>query len=545
MLPIFTAEEMAALDKAAIEGLGIPGMVLMESAARGVFRTAIDMLGWNYGASVPLPAGMNASQCGDHCDCSPNLPPRFIAPGRNIKIFCGKGNNGGDGLAVARMLDSAGAFVEVILLCSGDELTGDAKKNYDLAMELEIDIIENAEEEDFFIDDDCDLVIDALLGTGMKGAVRGKVADAIEEINQSGCPVLSIDIPSGVEGSTGRVNGPAIYANSTATMAGLKRGLLFSPGREHAGEVTVVDIGTPAKIIKESAPYLWQIEPDDIFGRLPFRPVDTHKGEAGRIFIIAGSPGMTGAACMSAEACMKSGAGLVVLGIPKSLNPIVEVKLTEAMSLPLCETEDGSLSPDSEDKIKTQIEWASAVAIGPGISRYKDTLEFVRKLIKEIDRPVVIDADALFALAEKPESLKHLPQKSILTPHLGEFARLINKTVDKVKEQRIELAREKAIKWKTVIILKGSPSIIAAPDGQVYVNSTGNPGMATGGVGDVLTGILAALLGAGIIPEDAAIAGTFLHGLAGNMASAEKGVLGMTATDIISKLHEVFKEYGC
>jgi len=248
---------------------------------------------------------------------------------------------------------------------------------------------------------------------------------------------------------------------------------------------------------------------------------------------------------MSAEACMKSGAGLVVLGIPRSLNPVVEVKLTEAMSLPLAETEDGSLAPDAEDKIKAQIEWASAIAIGPGLSRNSETLEFARKLIGEIDKPVVIDADALFALAEKPESLKKLPEKSILTPHIGEFARLIGKTVEQVKANKVELVREKAKKWKTVIVLKGAPSIIAAPDGQVYINSTGNPGMAAGGVGDVLTGMLAALLGAGIDPVDAAIAGTFLHGLAGNMAASEKGVLAMTATDITARLYEVFKEYGC
>ena len=545
MIPIFKAEEMAALDRAAIDGLGIPGIVLMESAARGVFRTAVDILGHNYGASVPLPAGINASPCGDHCDCSPNLPPRFIAPGRSVKVFCGKGNNGGDGLAVARMLDSVGCFVEIILLCQGDEMTGDAKTNYDLAVKLEIPIIEDAEEEDFIIEGDTDLVIDALLGTGMKGAAQGKIAEAIGEINQAECPVLSIDIPSGVEGSTGMVNGPAVYANATATMAGLKRGLIFSPGREHAGEITVVDIGTPGRLVEESQPYLWQIEPNDIFGKLPIRAEDTHKGEAGRVFIMAGSPGMTGAACMSADACVKSGAGLVVLGIPESSNPVVEMKLTEAMSQPLAETDTGSLASEAEELIAQQMEWATALAIGPGLSRNSETMEFVRNLIGGMDKPVVIDADALYALAEKPDSLNKLPKDSILTPHMGEFSRLIGKSVDDIKVNRVDIVRGKAQDWKTVIILKGSPSVIACPDGNVYVNTTGNPGMASGGVGDVLTGILAALLGAGVIPEDAAVAGTFLHGLAGNMAASEKGILGMTATDMISKLHEVFKEYGC
>jgi len=544
MLPIFTAEEMAELDRIVIEDLGIPGMVLMETAARGVFRTAVEMLSQNYGPSVPLPMSLTEHDHDEHHHEN-NLPPRFVVPGRFIKVYCGKGNNGGDGLAVARMLDSLDADVQVILMCNGDDLTGDAKTNYDLAMKLQIPIIENPAVDDLDVEPECDLVIDALLGTGIKGAAKGIIAEAIEAINEADCPVLSIDIPSGVEGSTGDAPGQAVMAHETATMAALKRGLCFSPGRELAGEVSVVDIGSPSSIIEGFDPYLWRVEPDDIYERLPGRPMDTHKGECGRVFIVAGSPGLTGAACMSAEAAVKSGAGLVVLGIPKSLNAIVEVKLTEAMSLPLPENNSGGFSADADKDIREKLQWATGCAVGPGIGRAPETLKYIRKLIAGLDKPVVIDADGLFALAESPDSLNNLPEKSILTPHIGEFANLLNIDIEEVKRSKVEIAREKAQEWNTVIVLKGSPTIVAAPDGNLYMNTTGNPGMATGGVGDVLTGVLTALLAMGLEPVDAAIAGTFIHGLAGDMAAAEKGIFGMTATDLMHKLPEAFREFGC
>lgn len=545
MLPIFTAEEIAALDKAVIDGLGIPGAVLMESAARGVFRTALEVLNQQYGPAVPLP--FSASGHDDHDDCGhpPSLPARMIAEGRTVKILCGKGNNGGDGLAVARMLDSAGAEVEVVLMCKGDDLTGDAALQYNLCRELEIEIIEDAVAEDFFVGGNYDLVIDALLGTGIKGAARGRFAEAIGEINNSLCPVISIDIPSGVEGSTGKALGPAVMAGSTPTMAGLKRGLLFSPGREFAGEIAIVDIGTPAKIVEESEPYFWQIEPDDVFYRLPGRPQDTHKGECGRIFILAGSTGLTGAAAMASDACVRSGAGLVVLGIPQSLNQIMEMKLTETMTVPLPETESGSISLAAETEIISRLKWANACAIGPGLGRNPETLALARKIIAGLQIPSVIDADALFALADDRESLKALPPDCILTPHLGEFARLVEMHTDAVKDIRVELVREKAQEWGCVIVLKGSPSLIASPNGRVYLNPSGNAGMATGGVGDVLTGHLAALLGMGISAEDAAITGVYLHGLAGDFAGSEKGAYGLSATDIIETLPGIFKEFGC
>ncbi|NQS97801.1 MAG: NAD(P)H-hydrate dehydratase [candidate division Zixibacteria bacterium] len=534
---------MAKLDRAVIEGLGIPGMVLMETAARGVFRTALEILQSEYGTAVPLPLGLSQDNENNLVDI--DLPARMIAEGRVIKIFCGSGNNGGDGMAVARMLDSVGAQVDVVLMCRGEELKGDARANYELAVKLGITIFEKAQAEDFFVSDEYDLVIDALLGTGMKGAARGLIAEAIEEINNAPCPVVSIDIPSGVEGSTGKAEGSAVEAQATPTMAGLKRGLVFSPGRELAGDVSIVDIGTPRQVVEEFSPRLWRIEPDDIIERLPFREEDTHKGECGRVFIIAGSTGLTGAACMAAEASVKSGAGLVVLGIPKSLNPVVEVKLTEAMSIPLPETQAGGISLEAVPLIMGRLKWATACGIGPGASRDEETLEAVRRIIADLRLPAVIDADALFALADKPESLNKLPEKSILTPHIGEFARLLSKSPDEVKEKRVELALEKAVEWETVILLKGSPTLAASPDGQVYLNPTGNAGMAAGGVGDVLTGVLAGLLGAGLEPIDAAIAGMYLHGLAGDTAAAEKGIFGMSATDLLDKIPETLKDFGC
>lgn len=549
MLPIFTAEEMQELDRAAIEGLGIPGIVLMETAARGVFRTALDIMETTYGATVPLPLEIDENhnhECDEGCRAfTSGISARMIAQGRLIKIFCGKGNNSGDGLAVARMLDSAGAEVEVVLLGKGKELTGDAKANYELVKRLDIDIIEDAGDEDFAVDEELDLVIDALLGTGIKGAARGGIARAIEHINDAPCPVLAIDIPSGVEGSSGLVQGPAVQADSTATMAALKRGLVFSPGKEFAGDISIVDIGTPRQVVVASEPYLYQLEPDDVFHRLPIRPVDTHKGECGRVFILAGSPGLTGAAAMSAMGCVRSGAGLIVVGTPASCNPILEVKLTEAMTIPLPETDSGTISGKALKEIEMRLRWATVCAIGPGLGRVEETVEAILDLISGLTLPVVIDADGLYALAEKPSALKKLPPDTILTPHIGEFARLCECDAAEVKNSRVELVREKAEEWNAVVLLKGSPTLIGAPDKKVYLNPTGNAGMATGGVGDVLTGVIAALMGQGLSPVDAAFCGAYMHGMAGDRASEEKGFVGLAACDIVDFLPQAFMDFGC
>jgi NAD(P)H-hydrate epimerase len=544
MIPVFSAKEMAELDRLTIEEFGLPGMVLMETAARGVFRTALEILQDAYSPSVPLPLSLGHNQ-DDCCGEQLRLPARLIAEGKFVKIFCGKGNNGGDGLAVARMLYSVGAEVEVLLLCKGEELAGDTRKNFDLAQELGMEIIEEADSEDFYIAEDCDLVIDALLGTGAKGPAQGKTALAIEEINDASCPVISIDLPSGVETSTGKALGPAVQASATPTMGALKRGLVFSPGRELAGEVSIVDIGIPNQLIEGSEPNLWRVEFDDIFARLPQRPSDTHKGECGRILIIAGSAGLTGAGCLTASACVKAGAGLVVVGVPLSLNPIFEMKLTEAMTLPLPDTPAGSLSESALPFIVQRLDWANACAIGPGLSRNSETLELARKIIASLKIPSVIDADALFALAEEPDSLRSLPPNCVLTPHIGEFARLTGKTPEEVKDERVELVRQYAQEWKAVIVLKGSPTLIASPEGQVYINSTGNSGMATGGVGDALSGIITALLGQGLSASDSAMVGVFIHGLAGDFACAELGTLGLSATDLIDKIPQAFRDFGC
>ncbi len=547
MLPVFTAQEMAELDRRVIDDLGLPGMVLMETAARGVFSAALELLYEEYGAAIPILDILDESEEESDCDCEyfADLPAKHIALGRKIKIYCGKGNNGGDGLAAARMLDSAGAEVEVALLARGEDLTGDARANYELAVKLEIPLIEEARGEELIVPDHCHLVIDALLGTGISGEAKGTIAEAIEEINDAPCPVISIDIPSGVEGSTGKAEGPAVSADATVTMAALKRGLALSPGRELAGDVSIVDIGAPEKVLQEYKPYLWQVEAHDVLEMLPARVEDTHKGECGRVFIIAGSRGLTGAACMSAQACVKSGAGLVVLGLPESLNHIAEIKLTEAMSVPLPETEDGSLAADAWDEIQRRLEWANTCVIGPGLSRNEKTLQLARNIIAGLKIPAVIDADALFALASSQDSLNNLPENAILTPHIGEFARLVNLSPDEIRESRIEIAREKAAKWNCVILLKGSPTLTAAPDGSVYLNPTGNSGMATGGVGDVLSGALAALLGQGANPMAAAVAGAYIHGSAGDLAAEEEGIFSLAAADITFSLGQAFRMFGC
>ncbi len=514
MITVANVTEMRECDRVTIEERSVPGILLMETAARAVTRVAIDLL-----------------------DSDPY--------GKQVMIFCGKGNNGGDGFAVARHLLSLGAVVQVHLMGRVQDLKGDAKTNADLFRGT---IKEKKKSGTFpasdWSNDYCDLIIDALLGTGFKGVVRDDYAVVIKSINEAIPPVIAVDIPSGVEGDTGVVTNVAVRADETVTFGLYKPGILLPPGREYAGNVTVADIGIPVDVVDALNVKTHVVEEFDAAMQLPKRSQTAHKGDVGHVYIIAGSPGLTGAAALAGEASMRTGAGLTVVGVPKSLNPVLEAKLTEVMTKPLPENMDGLLCEDSLLAMSDKLEWADAIAFGPGVGTHNDTGKFLHLLLAEVKKTLIIDADGLNLLADNPKLLTKLPKDTVLTPHPGEFARLTGLSTKEIAEDRIGLVRKYAIEWGVTVLLKGSPTLTALADGMVYINPTGNAGMATGGSGDVLTGVIASLVVQGISCEQVAWVAAYLHGEAGDIAASEYGQAGMIASDIIESLPEAILSLG-
>ena len=518
-MKLVTAEEMRSIDVYTIQEVGVPGVVLMENASLGVVH-AIE---------------------GFRDENIPSSHRPFT-----VSIFVGRGNNGGDGLVVARHLANRGYNVRTYLMAEPDKFAGDALTNLQIAhnMRLPMEYILSAEQLDIHKKDIAasDLLVDAIFGTGLKGAVRGLAASVIEFLNSTGVPVIAIDLPSGLEAGKGRIEGSCVRATVTVTMALPKRGLLLYPGAGFVGELQVVDIGVPPEVVESQNIPVDLIQAPDAAKLLPARPRDAHKGTFGRVLVLAGSVGFTGAAAMASESALRVGAGLVTLGIPESLNPIMEVKLTEVMTRPLAETESMSLAIASRDEIMELVDGADAVALGPGISRDPETVSLVQSLCKEIRIPKVIDADGLNALAENRAIHKELGDDTILTPHPGEMARLMGCSVADVQSDRIEIARNFARENGVILVLKGAPTVTADPEGMAYVNSTGNPGLASGGTGDVLTGAIAGFLAQGLEPRDAAILGVYLHGLAGDLVATTIGEAGMLAGDVLNHLPGAIEE---
>lgn len=515
-MKVVTSGEMREIDRRAIQEFGIPGVVLMENAALKVFEAAKGMLG--------------------------------EAAGKRVLVFAGKGNNGGDGFAAARHLANWGAEVEVLLFAPKKYLSGDALINFSIIINMGIPVHDVLTSEDLEMVKSrlagASLIIDAILGTGIKGPVSGILRDAVLLINNSGIPVLSVDIPSGVNGDNGRVCGDAVRADITVTFGLPKRGHFLFPGAEHTGKLLVEDIGIPKRVIEQYEDITGElITRSRIAGLITKRKRDVHKGTFGRVFFLAGSAGYTGAAFLACQGALRSGSGLVTLGVPESINPVMEVKLTEVMTLPLPETDEGTLSRDAVPAVLEQVRASRALGVGPGLSTCKDVPEVVKTLVREADIPLVLDADALNSLADDPDILKSRKAPAVITPHPGEMARLLGTSTAEVQEDRIEVAREAAAKWGVIVVLKGANTIIGHPDGRFFINTTGNPGMATGGTGDVLTGIITSFLGQGMSPLDAALAGVYIHGLAGDRVSLEKGERGLTAGDIVETLPLVISEF--
>lgn len=507
-MKVVTAQEMREIDRKAITEFKIPGIVLMENAGLQVAQAVKEKL-----------PGIN---------------------GRTVTVFAGKGNNGGDGLVAARHLFNMGADVKVLLLDSPEKITGDAAVNLEIWKKIGQKVYTVTQKDDFnavrlFLVK-TDIVIDAIYGTGFKGTVREYAGRIIEAINACEKPVIAVDIPSGVEADTGSVNGPCIRASLTVTFGLPKVGLLLEPGSGHAGELRVVDISLPGSLLGDDRIKCNLANENLVRGWLPFRPSCSHKGDYGRVLVVSGSRGMAGSSCLAAEAAARAGAGLVTLVVPEGVYEPVASKLTEVMVAPVAQTGEGTLSREALPVIRGMMERADVVALGPGLSTNPETVEVVRKIISHSRIPAVLDADGLNAFIGHTDLFKKVKKSLVLTPHPGEMARLTGLSVEMVQLNRLHEARTWSSNWGAVLVLKGYRTIVASPDGTAYINTTGNPGMATGGSGDVLTGIIAGLLAQGMEAVTAAAAGVYLHGAAGDVAAREKGMMGLIAGDLLSAL---------
>ncbi|MEK6726870.1 MAG: NAD(P)H-hydrate dehydratase [Deltaproteobacteria bacterium] len=502
MLPLVTASEMKEIDRKAAEVFGTPTHDLMENAGKGLSKVIF----------------------------------KQYPETRKIAIFCGKGNNGGDGLVAARYL-SGKANVVVFLLCAKEEMRGDAGANLD---KYKGKLFEITSEEEFKKTisgaSKADIIVDAILGTGLKAELTGQYRSVVEGINSLGKKIVSVDIPSGISSDTGQVMGVAVKAELTITFGIPKVGLYLFPGSEYAGKIEVIDIGFPEALISGEGIRAGTIERTDIAPLFPPRLKDTHKGNYGHLLVVAGSRGKTGAAAMTASSALRTGAGIVTLAVPKNLQPIYEMKLIEVMTEPLSEGERWSIGENALGEVLSLAEDKSAVAIGPGIVPTPAATMVMAKLIKELYQPIVIDAGGIDAIIGNPDVLKEAKGPRVITPHPGEMGRLLGVSSRDVHADRVGIASRVAVENNVCVVLKGAHTVIALPEGRVYINTTGNPGMATAGAGDVLTGMIGGLLAQGFKPELAAIAAVYLHGLTGDLLSNEKGDYGIIATDLIEKI---------
>jgi ADP-dependent NAD(P)H-hydrate dehydratase / NAD(P)H-hydrate epimerase len=489
--PLPDAAQQRAIDAWAIGERGIPSLELMERAGAALAEVV-----------------------------------RQRVPEGRIVVVAGKGNNGGDGLVVARVLRESGREVDVLLLAEGHELSGDARVNFERLPEPA------ARPFDPSALDGAAAIVDAVLGTGFAGEPRDPARAAIAAINAASAPACACDVPSGVDGSTGEVAGEAVRADATVTFHAGKPGLWISPGKAHAGEVTVVDIGIPEG--SPVAPTVGLIAPA-VLDSVPHRAHDSTKFAAGAVLVCGGSTGLTGAPCMAAEAAMRAGAGYVTALVPASLNIVFEQRLLEVMSVPLPD-KDGTLTQPALEVALERTERAGALVLGPGLGRKPGTFKLARRLAAAVTIPLLLDADGLNAHEGRLEALAERSAPTVLTPHAGELARLLQTNSSEVAAHRLRCVRDASARADAVVLLKGDDTIVAAPDGRVAVSAGGAPALATAGTGDVLSGVIGAYLSKGMDPFGAACAGVFLHARAGRLAARTVGTEGVIASDVIGLL---------
>ena len=454
-----------------------------------------------------------------------------------VVVVCGKGNNGGDGFVISRLLQSKGARQRTFLAAASDLIRGDAGHHLDLfqagggeveplTSDVDLEAFDSALQ-------DAELVVDALLGTGVEGAPRPELARVIDRMRACGRPVIAVDLPSGVDADTGKVPGACVKAAITVTFGLPKVGQMFFPGRDQCGVLRLVDIGFPASAIEPLQVTTELLSEESAIRLIPQRPGDAYKGSCGGVAVVAGSVGMTGAASLTAQSVLLSGAGRVTLGIPASLNDIMEIKLTEAMTRPLPEVrKHRCLSLRAMGEVTDLLVKKDCLVLGPGLGRHRETVELIKRVVAMTQLPLVLDADGLNAFAGSVDILGGRTAPTILTPHLGEFSRLAQAQKDDIAADPVAAASGFAVKYRVVLVLKGAPTVIATPDGRAVVNPTGNPGMATAGSGDVLAGVIAGFVAQGLECSDAAQLGVYLHGRAGDIARDELGEWGLLAGDI-------------
>ena len=504
---VVTAAQMREMDRLTIEKYGVPSLKLMERAGEEITEAILE----------------NFRQ----------------AAKKGVLVVSGKGNNGGDGLVVARLLKKKRISCEVVLLARKGELSPDAAHNLGAYAKLKGRVTEITGESLGLLNERIrgkGLLVDAILGTGTKNAVRGPYGEAITLMNASEVPIVAVDIPSGLDTDSGAPLGVAIQAGMTVALAYPKLGEVIYPGLSYVGDLAVADIGIDCRAVEEVSPYIELLEREGIRRLVPVREPDTHKGTYGHLLVMAGSRGKTGAAILASRAAMRTGAGLVTLAAPRSLNDIFASSLVEVMTEPLRDNAAEEMEPLGDEDWRRLLERKNSLLFGPGIDVTDTTRSTLRWLLRNLEAPWVIDADGLNNLALEMDRLPSAKTPPILTPHPGEMARLIHKDTTTVNQDRVGIARSFAIDRHCHVVLKGARTVIATAEGKVFINPTGNPGMASGGMGDVLAGMLAALLGQGISPEDAMKLGVYLHGFVGDRMASEKGQIGLIASDIIEGL---------
>jgi len=523
-MKVVTAQQMRSIDTRTIKDFGIPSYVLMERAGLSVANKILELF-----------------------------------DRKKVIVLAGGGNNGGDGLVAARELYNRGWNVKVFLLFKENKLRPDCLAQYRTAKKLgvPVEFRTNLSEKDIH----SAIVVDALFGTGLNKPVTSPMSEVISFLNKSNVSVIAVDIPSGISSDSAQVMGDALRADYTVTFGLPKIGHMLYPGAEFTGKLFVEDIGFPEELLRSDSLMTQTIEKQDAEALLPERTRYSYKGDYGHVLIVAGSRGKTGAALMAAKSCLRSGAGLVTIGVPESLVDIFQQRVTEEMVLPLNDTGRGTLSVKAAATILEFLDRkADVLAIGPAITCDADIPDLMKRILGTATVPMVLDADAINSISGETDILKNVKAPVILTPHTGEMARLLSKNLEvrsknskfksrkaeearllsQIQKDRITTAVSFSDKTGTYLVLKGAPTIISEPEGRVFINTTGNPGMSTAGSGDVLTGIIASFLGQGLNPMDASVLGTYIHGLAGDFAALEKGMYSLIATDIIEKLPEAF-----
>jgi len=508
---ILNAEEMLATDRAAIEDWGIPGLVLMENAALGV----VDAITERY------------------------------EDAESIVVFCGPGNNGGDGLAVARHLSLRGYRARLVLVGWGANSSADAELQERLCRRQGIPALELEGLEDLERlgpgDLDADLWVDALFGTGLSRPLDGLFAGVASLLAATSRPVVAVDLPSGLDASTGALIGPTARADLTVTFAAPKWAHIFRPAADACGTVVVTDLGVPRAVLEEAPGFLHLLIAEELAAFLMQPEPEAHKGVFGHCLLVAGSPGKSGAAVLAARAAVSSGAGLVTVGVPAPLLAAVDSGSVESMSLALSADRSGCLTVDAAEEVLEAAAGKQVLALGPGLGTSGTTVTAVLQIVGACELPLVLDADGLNAIADAPEILRRRTAPTVITPHPGEAARLFGCSAAEIQASRVEFSRRAAAESGVVLVLKGHQSLIATPEGEVFVNSSGNPGMASGGTGDVLTGMIAALLAQQYDPVVAACLGVFLHGLAGDLAAEDAGQEGLRAGDLLGAVPAAFR----